>query len=180
MQSFDPIPLYEVMEGPGFEPNTEQKGEAEYHASFCRTDVKQEEKDIPMRPAALTGMPLIDENPGNPAVNFRNPTRNDGHRHLPYEIRLLLSLTSAVGAGRMRQATLEPVKACIHGLDSAAPDDVFELPVRNQGFGCFSSEIGLSALFAACRTVRHMEKQGRQRSESVICSRKSSGKTIPA
>ncbi len=47
VQSFDPIPLYEVMEGPGLEPNTEQKGEAEYHASFCRTDVKQEEKGHP-------------------------------------------------------------------------------------------------------------------------------------
>ena len=51
VQSFDPIPLYEVMEGLGFEHFTEQKGEAEFHAYFYRTEVKQEEKDIPMRPA---------------------------------------------------------------------------------------------------------------------------------
>lgn len=31
VQSFDPIPLYEVMEGLGFEHFTEQKGEAEFH-----------------------------------------------------------------------------------------------------------------------------------------------------
>ena len=43
VQSFDPIPLYEVMEGLGFEHFTEQKGEAEFHAYFYRTEVKQEE-----------------------------------------------------------------------------------------------------------------------------------------
>ena len=111
VQSFDPIPLYGVMEGLGFEHFTEQKDEAEFHAYFYRKEVKQEEKDIPMRPAALTNMPLIDEKLGNIAVNFWDLTWNDAHRHLPYEIRLLLSLTNAVGAGRMRQATRELVKA---------------------------------------------------------------------
>ena len=70
VQSFDPIPLYEVMEGLGFEHYTEQKGDAEFHAYFYRVEEKQEEKDIPMRPAALTNMPLIDEKLGNIAVNF--------------------------------------------------------------------------------------------------------------
>ena len=46
VQSFDPIPLYEVMEGLGYEHFTEQKGDAEFHAYFYRTEVKQEEKDI--------------------------------------------------------------------------------------------------------------------------------------
>ena len=52
-------------------------------------------------------------------------------------MRLLLSLANAVGAGRMRQATRELVKAYIHGLDSAALDDVFELLAWNQGIGYF-------------------------------------------
>ena len=47
IQSFDPIPLYEVMEGLGFEHHTEQVADAEFHAWFYRTEVKQEEKDIP-------------------------------------------------------------------------------------------------------------------------------------
>ena len=158
VQSFDPIPLYEVMEGLGYEHFTEQKGDAEFHAYFYRREVKQEEKDIPMRPAALTNMPLIDEKLGNIAVNFWDLTWNDEHRHLPYEIRLLLSLTNAVGAGRMRQATRELVKAYIHGLDLLA---------WNQGIGYFSSEIGPSTLFAAYKTIKNMEKQGRARSE--IC-----------
>ena len=157
VQSFDPIPLYEVMEG----------GDAEFHAYFYRAEVKQEQKDIPMRPAALTNMPLIDEKLGNIAVNFWDLTWNDEHRHLPYEIRLLLSLTNAVGAGRMRQATRELVKAYIYGLDSAALDDVFELLAWNQGIGYFSSEIGPSTLFAAYKTIKNMEKQGKERGE--IC-----------
>lgn len=168
IQSFDPIPLYEVMEGLGFEHHTEQKGEAEYHAYFYRAEVKKEEKDIPMRPAALTNMPLIDNDLGKVAVEFWDLTWNDNRRHLPYEIRLLLSLTNAVGAGRMRQATRELVKAYIHGLDSAALDDVFELFAWNQGIGYFSSEIGPSTLFQAYKAIKNMEKQGKERSE--ICA----------
>ena len=60
---------------------TEQKGAAEFHAYFYRTEVKQEEKDIPMRPAALTNMPLIDEKLGNIAVNFWDLTWNDENRY---------------------------------------------------------------------------------------------------
>ena len=167
IQSFDPIPLYEVMEGLGFEYYTEKKAEGEYHAYFYRVEVKQEERDIPMRPAALTNMPLIDEKLGDIAVSFWDLTWNDEHRYLPYETRLLLSLTNAVGAGRMRQATRELVKAYIHGLDSAAFDDVFELLVWNQGIGYFSSEIGPSTLFAAYKTIKNMEKQNKARGE--IC-----------
>ena len=54
-----------------------------------------------------------------------------------------------------------------NGLDSAALDDVFELLAWNQGIGYFSSEIGPSTLFAAYKTIKTQEKQGRERSE--IC-----------
>ncbi|WP_281679505.1 DUF2249 domain-containing protein [Synergistes jonesii] len=167
IQTFDPIPLYEVMEALGFEHHTEQTAAAEFHALFYRTEAKEPERDIPMRPTALTNMPLIDEDLGKVAVEFWDLTWNDSRRHLPYETRLLLSLTNAVGAGRMRQATRELIKAYVHGLDSAAFDDVFELLAWNQGIGYFSSEIGPSALFQAYKTVKQMEKQGRERKD--IC-----------
>ena len=92
VQSFDPIPLYDVMEGLGFEHHTEQVSENEFHAYFYRTESKEDSGDIPMRPAALTNMPLIDEELGKVAVQFWDLTWNDKKRHLPYEIRLLLSL----------------------------------------------------------------------------------------
>lgn len=179
IQNFDPIPLYEVMEDLGYEYHTEQKGETEFHAYFYRTMVKREEKDIPMRPAALTNMPLIDEKLGNIAVNFWDLTWNDDNRYLSYEIRLLLSLTNAIGAGRMRQATRELVKAYIHGLDSRALDDVFELLVWNQGIGNFSSEIGPSMLFSAYRTIKNMEKQGKERNEIVKIIKEKFGEKNP-
>ena len=94
-------------------------------------------------------------------------------------MRLLLSLTNAVGAGRMRQATRELVKAYIHGLDSSALDDVFELLAWNQGIGYFSSEIGPSTLFAAYKTIKNMEKQGKERSEIVEMLKEKFGEKNP-
>ena len=37
IQTFEPHPLYAVMEGLGYEHHTEQRGEAEFHVWFCRT-----------------------------------------------------------------------------------------------------------------------------------------------
>lgn len=179
VQSFEPIPLYEVMEGLGFEHYTEQTAENEFHAYFYRTEQKQDNGDIPMRPAALTNMPLIDEELGKVAVQFWDLTWNDRKRYLPYEIRLLLSLTNAVGAGRMRQATRELVKAYIHGLDSAALDDVFELLTWNQGIGYFSSEIGPSTLFAAYKTIKSMESKGKTRTEIADVLKEKFGEKNP-
>ena len=142
------------MEDLGFDRHTEKVGECEYHAYFYRTEMKQAEKDIPMRPYALTNMALIDNDLAQTAVEFWDLTWNDNRRHLPYEMRLLLSLTNAVGAGRMR-------------LDSAALDDVFELLAWNQGIGYFSSEIGPSTLFQAYKTIKQMEKKGNSRAEII-------------
>ena len=167
IQSFEPIPLYEVMEQLGFERETAKVSDNEYHAYFYRAEMKQDQGDIPMRPAALTNFPMIDNDLAEIAVNFWDLTWNDNRRHLPYEMRLLLSLTNAVGAGRMRQATRELVKAYIHGLDSAALDDVFELLAWNQGIGYFSSEIGPSTLFAAYKFIKQSEKNGKAHEE--IC-----------
>ena len=179
IQSFEPIPLYEVMEGLGFEYYTKQTSENEFHAYFYRTEQKKDNGDIPMRPAALTNMPLIDDELGKVAVQFWDLTWNDRKRYLPYEMRLLLSLTNAVGAGRMRQATRELVKAYIHGLDSAALDDVFELLAWNQGIGYFSSEIGPSTLFAAYKTIKSMESKGKTRTEVADVLKEKFGEKNP-
>lgn len=179
VQSFDPIPLYEVMEDLGYASHTEKAGENEYHAYFYRLEVRAESKDIPMRPAALTNMPLIDPELGQIAVDFWDLTWNEKKRHLPYETRLLLSLTNAVGAGRMRQATRELVKAYSAGLDSAALDDVFELLAWNQGIGYFSSEIGPSTLFAAYKYVKQSEGKGKARAEIVAGLQEKFGEQHP-
>lgn len=168
IQKFEPLPLYEVMDGLGFERLTKQISENEWHVYFYRRTIDEKGMKIPFRPAALLNFPMIDEELGNVAVNFWDLTWNDKKRYLPYETRLLLSLTNAVGAGRMRQATRELVKAYIHGIDSQALDDVFELLAWNQGIGYFASEIGSSTLFKAYKHIKNREKAGTEREK--ICS----------
>lgn len=167
IQTFEPNPLYAVMEGLGYEHHTEQRGEAEFHVWFCRVEKKEDGEAAPFKPLALLNYPMIDEKLGQIAMDFWETTWQSEKRVLSYEMRLLLSLTNAVGAGRMRQAARELVKAYIHGAESAALDDVFELLVWNQGIGFFSSEIGPSALFQAYKLIKNGEKQGRPREE--IC-----------
>ncbi len=179
IQSFEPLPLYEVMDQLGFERHTERVSDSEYRAYFYRVEKKQDPGDIPMRPAALTNFPMIDNELAKIAVGFWDLTWNDEHRHLPYEMRLLLSLTNAVGAGRMRQATRELVKAYVHGIDSAALDDVFELLAWNQGIGYFASEIGPSTLFAAYKFIKQSEKNNKPREEICAGLREKFGEKNP-
>lgn len=166
VQTFEPHPLYAALENLGFEHHTEQTAETEFHVFFCRTE-KKEGEEAPFRPLALLNYPMIDEKLGKIAVDFWETTWQSPRRTLPYETRLLLSLANAVGAGRMRQASRELVKAYVHGLDYAALDDVFELLAWNQGIGFFSSEIGPSPLFQAYKLIKTQEGQGKERSE--IC-----------
>ena len=133
IQTFEPHPLYAVMEGLGYEHHTEQRGEAEFHVWFCRVEKKEGDGSAPFKPLALLNYPMIGEKLGQIAVDFWETTWQSEKRTLPYETRLLLSLTNAVGACRMRQAARELVKAYIHGVESAALDDVFELLAWNQG-----------------------------------------------
>ena len=165
IQTFEPIPLYEVMEMFGYDYHTERSADNEYHAFFYRTEVKGRIEDIPERPTVIANYPMIDEKLGEIAVEFWDLTWNDKNRYLEYNTRLLLSLANAVGAGRMRQAMRELLKAYKNGIDSRAFDDVFEQFAWNMGIGFFSSEIAPSPLFQAYKTIKQMEKQGKDREE---------------
>jgi len=168
IQTFEPHPLYKEMDMLGFVHHTEKLAENEFHVWFYRTEEKEPEGSAPYRPLALLNYPMIDEDLGRIAADFWQTTWQSEKRTLPYEMRLLLSLTNAVGAGRMRQAVRELVKAYIYGLESAALDDVFELLAWNQGIGFFSSEIGPSPLFQAYKMIKTQEQRGISREE--ICT----------
>lgn len=168
IQTFEPYPLYKEMDMLGYIHHTEKLAENEFHVWFYRTEEKEPEGSAPYRPLALLNYPLIDEDLGRIAADFWQATWQSEKRTVPYEMRLLLSLTNAVGAGRMRQAVRELVKAYIYGLESAALDDVFELLAWNQGIGFFSSEIGPSPLFQAYKMIKTQEQRGISREE--ICT----------
>ncbi len=168
IQTFEPYPLYKEMDMLGYIHHTEKLAENEFHVWFYRTEEKEPEGSAPYRPLALLNYPMIDEDLGRIAADFWQATWQSEKRTLPYEMRLLLSLTNAVGAGRMRQAVRELVKAYIYGLESAALDDVFELLAWNQGIGFFSSEIGPSPRFQAYKMIKTQEQRGISREE--ICT----------
>lgn len=168
IQTFEPYPLYKEMDMLGYIHHTEKLAENEFHVWFYRTEEKEPEGSAPYRPLALLNYPMIDEDLGRIAADFWQATWQSEKRTLPYEMRLLLSLTNAVGAGRMRQAVRELVKAYIYGLESAALDDVFELLAWNQGIGFYSSEIGPSPLFQAYKMIKTQEQRGISREE--ICT----------
>ena len=165
IQTFEPIPIYEVMEMLGYEHYTEKIADNEYHAYFYRVEEKGDISDIPERPAVITNYPMIDEKLGELAVEFWDLTWSDENRFLDYKTRLLLSLANAVGAGRKRQAMRELLKAYKNGIDSRALDDVFEQFAWNMGVGFFSSEIAPSPLFQAYKLIKQMERQGKSREE---------------
>ena len=163
IQSFEPHPLYEAMKDRGFEYHVEEVKPYEFHIWFYRSEAKPASGKKPFGPAALLNFPIIDKNLGRIAVEFWDETWNDERHYLSYEMRLILSLANAVGAGRYRQAARELVKAYIHGIDSRAFDDVFELIAWNQGIGFFSSQIGPSPLFGAYKLLKQEEAKGTSR-----------------
>ena len=95
IQTFEPHPLYAVMEGLGYEHHTERRSEAEFHVWFCRVEKKEGDSSAPFKPLALLNYPMIDEKLGQIAVDFWETTWQSEKRVLPYETRLLLSLTNA-------------------------------------------------------------------------------------
>ncbi len=79
--------------------------------------------------------------------------------------KLLLSLANGVGAGRVRQATRELVKAYAIGVTVAELDELFSMFVWNGGVGTFASEIGPSSLFGAYQLIKTLESKGKTRKE---------------
>jgi alkylhydroperoxidase/carboxymuconolactone decarboxylase family protein YurZ len=171
VQSFEPIPLYSALEELGFEHHTEQISETEYRIFFYRTAVHTptypEGLDIPFKPTAIVNFNAIDPKLANVVVPFWELIWGQENSAIDMKTRLLLSLANGVGAGRMRQAVRELIKAYSVGVTVAEFDELFSMFVWNQGVGYFASEIGPSALFAAYQLIKTKEEKGTSRSEIV-------------
>ncbi len=167
IQTFEPHPLYPVFEQLGFEHHTEEVDKNEFHAYFYRAEDVVEKDPNPFKPIALLNLAMVDESLGNIAMEFWNLTWNDENRTIPHDMRLLLSLSNAVGAGRFRQATRELIKAYTHGVETAVFDDLFEMFAWNQGIGHFASMIGPSPLFKAYKLIKKQEAQKKSRQDII-------------
>ncbi len=98
-------------------------------------------------------------------VNFWNLTWGKEEPAIDQKTKLLLSLSNGVGAGRLRQATRELVKAYSIGVTVAELDELFSMFVWNGGVGTFASEIGPSSLFGAYQLIKTLEGKGKAREE---------------
>ena len=73
IQSFEPIPLYEIMEMLGYVHYTEKQ--RNMNITLISTDEeKGNVEDAPERPAVITNYPMIDEKLGELAVEFWDMT----------------------------------------------------------------------------------------------------------
>ena len=171
VQSFEPIPLYFSLEELGYEHHTDKISEIKYKVYFYRSIIKSpnhpEGMDIPLKPTAIVNLNHIEPKLANVVVNFWDLIWGQENPAIDMKTRFLLSLANGVGAGRIRQATRELVKAYSIGVTVSEFDELFSMFVWNQGVGYFASEIGPSSLFAAYQFVKTQEDKGVDRSEIV-------------
>lgn len=168
VQTFEPLPLYEVMADLGFERHTDKVADDEWHVYFYRVENREDPEGIAIAPASLLTMPLVDNDLTEPAVTLWDLTWGAAEHALPFETRLLVGLANNVGAGMFRQATRDLLRAYALGVESDKLSEVFKIFIWNQGIGYFSSEISGSALFAAFKLIRQAEARGVSRKQ--ICA----------
>ena len=171
IQSFEPIPLYSALSELGYEYTTDKVSDTEYRVYFFRTSKAEPGypggMDIPLKPTAIVNFNIIDPKLADNVVNFWNYIWGQENPAIDMKTRLLISLSNGVGAGRMRQAVRELVKAYSIGVTTDELDELFTMFVWNQGVGSFASEIGPSALFAAYKYIKTQEEKGKERSEII-------------
>ena len=168
VQSFEPIPLYSALEDLGYEYDTKKVNETEYKVYFYRRTIKgSAEMDVPLKPTAMVNFNTVTPKLAHIAVDFWDLVWGQEETAIDMKTRLLLSLANGVGAGRIRQATRELVKAYSVGVTVEELDELFSMFAWNQGIGYFASEIGSSSLFAAYQFIKTQEGKNSNRSEIV-------------
>jgi len=166
IQNFEPIPLYATMKNIGFEYYAEKMDDGSYKVYFYRTKIKEaEDIELPLKPIVMPRYAEIDKEIANLTVNFWDNIWNKENPAIELKTKLLLSLSNAVGSGRIKQATRELIKAYYMGVTVAEFDELFSLFIWNQGIGHFSSEIAQSPFFKVYLLIKNLEKDGRNRKE---------------
>ena len=171
IQSFEPVPLYSALEELGYEYHTDKISDTEYKVYFYRNAIRNPKyadgMNTPFKPTAIVNFNNIDPKLAGITVDFWELIWGKKNPSIDMKTRLLLSLANGVGAGRMRQATRELIKAYSFGVTIDEFDELFAMFVWNQGVGAFASEIGPSSLFAAYQFIKTQEKKGVEHSEIV-------------
>lgn len=121
----------------------------------------------PLHPTGLVGLKRIDPQLARVGSQFWQLIWKREAATLDQKYHYLVALGVGVGAGRLRQATRELIKAYAAGVTVEQLDEVFSLLVWMQGIPTFSSEIAPSSLFAAYQLIKGLEKEGLPREEVI-------------
>lgn len=169
VQIFEPKPLYKSMEKMGYEHFCERISAKEYHTYFYKKDNDSHEEvhEMPLKPTSLLNYKNIDDDLISVGFEFWQLIWDKKEAAIDLRIKLMLSLSNAIGAGRYRQASRELIKTYSLGTKVEELDELFALFVWNQGFGNFSSEIMPSAPFKIYQLIKNKEKEGLTKEEVV-------------
>ena len=169
IQNFEPIPLYSTMKNLGFEYHTEALDDGIYNSYFYRIDeIEADAIEMPLKPIVIPRYADIDKKIADLTVNFWDNIWNKAEPAIELKTKLLLSLSNAVGSGRIKQATRELIKAYYLGVTIEQLDELFSLFIWNQGIGHFSSEIAQSSLFKVYLIIKDLIKKGKNREEIMF------------
>ncbi|MEA3449028.1 MAG: hypothetical protein U9Q98_11385 [Bacteroidota bacterium] len=166
IQNFEPIPLYSTMKNLGFEYYTEALDDGIYNSYFYRIKIiEADDIEMPLKPIVIPRYADIDKTIADLTVNFWDNIWNKDEPAIELKTKFLLSLSNAVGSGRIKQATRELIKAYYLGVTIEQLDELFSLFIWNQGIGHFSSEIAQSSLFKAYLVIKDLMIKGKSKKE---------------
>ena len=165
IQSFEPMPLYAVMSDMGFERETVKISDEEYHAYFYKTAALDSERSQvpPLQPLGILKFKQVDPLIADQLIKVWERIYQREDAAIEQKNLYLIAFGVGVGAGRMRQATRELIKAYAAGATVEELDEVFALLIWLEGASTFVSEISTSAAFGAYALIKNMEQQGKER-----------------
>ena len=115
IQTFEPLPLYEVMESLGYEHHMEEISEKEYNIWFYRAKGSENFGNFDDRPVSFLKLQTIGGDVARIAVDLWNNTWDDQNHFLDKNTRLMISIANAVGSGRYDYAAKELLRAYVMG-----------------------------------------------------------------
>lgn len=165
IQSFEPLPLYTVMDDMGFEHETVRVSDDEHHAYFYKAAAPDGERPQgpPLQPLGMLKFKQVDPLIADQLIKVWERIYQREGAAIDQKNLYLIAFGVGIGSGRMRQATRELVKAYAAGATVEELDEVFALLIWLEGASTFVSEISTSAAFGAYELIKRMEKQGKAR-----------------
>jgi alkylhydroperoxidase/carboxymuconolactone decarboxylase family protein YurZ len=169
IQSFEPVPLYAVLGEMGLEHETLQVSEDEYHVYFYKAAAPATESPQapPLQPLGMLKFKQVDPVIADQLMKVWERIYKRQDAMIDQKTLYLIAFGVGVGAGRMRQATRELIKAYAAGATVEELDEIFALLIWLEGASTFVSEISTSPAFGAYELIKRMAEQGEERNETL-------------